>query len=66
MDGRGRKTHPDCWGFEDLPKGSGGVGSPSWWPRGVTSGWKALLEGWEWSRGTGGVGRASRRARRGR
>ena len=41
-------------GLKALPKGPGGVGSPSWWPRGVTSGWNALLEvverdgrGWE-------------------
>ena len=31
--------------LEALQKGLGGVGSPSWWPGGVTRDWKAFLEG---------------------
>ena len=66
MDGRDRKTHSDCWGVGSPPQRPGEVGGPSWWPRGVTSGRKALLEGWEWSGGVRGVGRASQRSGSGR
>ena len=36
MDGRGRKTHPDGWGVESLPKRARGVRSLSRWLGGVT------------------------------
>ena len=53
-------------GLEALPKGPGGVRISSRWLRGVARGqkalledWEGLLEVWEWSGGTEGVGRAS-------